>query len=83
MNGEAKHPPAEATGEIETDSNATTTSRDLPHQGVPLKSGACADGSGNPPDICINAVTNNPKHPPPINPANTHQKETIGLPLRA
>jgi hypothetical protein len=70
-------------GEIEANSNAATTWRALPHQCTPLKSTTGADCSGNPPDICINAVTNNPKHPPPINAANTHQKETIVSPLLA
>src|ERR1700674_604995 len=75
--------PTSPIGEIETNFNATTTSRYLPHQGSPFKSGTCADCSGNPPDMCVNAVTNNPAHPPRINAASAHQKETIGLPLRA
>jgi uncharacterized lipoprotein NlpE involved in copper resistance len=71
------------SAKLKRKSNATSKSRDEPYQGVPLKSGACADCSGNPPDIWINAVTNNPAHPPPINAASTHHKETIGSPLRA
>jgi hypothetical protein len=81
--GEESESPTSPIGEIETNSNATTTSRDLPYQGSPFKSGTCADCSGNSPDMCVNAVTNSPAHPPPTNAANTHQKETIGLPLRA
>jgi hypothetical protein len=76
--------PTSPIGEIETQFQRDDyVTRALPHQGSPFKSGACADCSGNPPDMCVNAVTNNPAHPPPINAASTHQKETIGLPLRA
>ena len=47
------------------------------YKGNPFKSGACGNCSGNPPAMCINAMTSKPAHPPPINAANTHQKETI------
>jgi len=50
------------------------------YQGWPFKSGTLGDGSGNPPDIRINAATNSPAHPPPQNDTNSHQAETIRLP---
>ena len=58
----------------------TSTSRSSRYQGSPFKSGTCPDGSGNPPAICINDMTNRPAHPPPINAAKTHQEETIVSP---
>ena len=50
------------------------------YQGWPFKSGTFGEGSGNPPDILINAATNIPAHPPPKNDANNHQAETIRVP---
>ena len=56
--------------------------RRLAYQGWPLRSGTLlTDGSGNPPDIRINAAANIPAAPPPKNANNSHQPETIGLPL--
>jgi len=41
-----------------------------------LRTSVC---SGRPPAKHINAMTRTPAHPPPINAANSHQKETIGF----
>lgn len=56
--------------------------RRLAYQGWPFRSGTLlTDGSGNPPDIRINAAANIPAAPPPKNANNNHQPETIGSPL--
>jgi hypothetical protein len=56
-------------------------SRSSQAQGIPFKSGARSDCLGNPPAICINAITSTPANPPPMNAAITHQNETIKPPL--
>ena len=70
-------------GELQAASCLTPTSLSPRYQGISLKSGACADCSGNPPAICINDMTSTPAHPPPKNAAKTHQNETIGSLLLA
>lgn len=59
---------------------AALTPRSRCYQCNPCTSALCADGSGNPPDMCISAITTTPAHPPPKNAATTHQRETIASP---
>ena len=70
-------------GDLQAASRLTSTSRSPRYQGIPFKSGASADCSGNPPAIRISDMTSMPAHPPPKNAVKTHQNETIGSLLLA
>jgi len=49
-------------------------------RGISDKSILGADGSGSPPAMVINAITEHAAHPPPKNAANTHHIETSWSP---
>jgi hypothetical protein len=47
------------------------------YQCSPFRSGAWADGFGNPPAMPIRAMTRTPAHPPPMKAVNANQKVSI------